>query len=113
MSWRSWYGKYLTSHHWRCVRASALAFYGYRCGWCGGKKKLQVHHLNYKSLHGERMADLEVLCAVCHLVADSERDATRHSRSLQTAYETWIGRSEREDTEPEWDRFTDWMERNV
>lgn len=70
---RGWYTAYLETPWWGAVRAAALALAGYRCADCGfnarlrdRRRHLEVHHLTYDRLYGERPTDLAVLCDYCH-----------------------------------------------
>lgn len=62
----SHYLAYLLSGGWRARRNRALKDAGYRCSRCPSKRDLEVHHLTYERLGGERDSDLAVLCAGCH-----------------------------------------------
>lgn len=60
------YSEYINSKRWATKREEAFAHYGRKCSECGTSFRLQVHHLNYKTLFSERMQDLRVLCNDCH-----------------------------------------------
>lgn len=63
----SWYqDEYLTSDHWRTVRAEALLYAGYACQVCNSEHRLNVHHRTYERVGREEPADLTVLCEDCH-----------------------------------------------
>jgi len=66
---RSAYIAYLTSPQWKAKRLEALRAANYCCSDCGVKKKrgLHVHHRTYRRLGSERLSDLQVLCASCHM----------------------------------------------
>ena len=65
--WWNWYGGvYLKSLHWRLFRTKMLWLTGGKCETCGSRRRLQVHHLNYKHLWNERTKDVKVLCKKCH-----------------------------------------------
>lgn len=61
------YKTYLTTEDWRMKRNAKLAKTS-RCGICGSKEHLDVHHLNYKDLYSVTLADLRVLCRRCHFL---------------------------------------------
>lgn len=63
---KKWYRNYLQSEYWLQKRREALNFYGNKCCDCGTTKNLNVHHVTYKNLGDEAMADLEILCGSCH-----------------------------------------------
>jgi hypothetical protein len=64
---RDWYREvYLYSAHWSELRGRALKLYGSHCAKCGSNRKLEVHHLRYKSIFDVALHDLEVLCRNCH-----------------------------------------------
>lgn len=58
---------YMSSYKWREKRECALAAAHYRCTTCKSKHGLQVHHIRYNLVPREPVADLRVLCEVCHL----------------------------------------------
>jgi hypothetical protein len=60
------YNEYLRSPWWRYRRKKKIQSARKRCERCGATRGLQVHHLNYNRLWGERDSDLEVLCSGCH-----------------------------------------------
>ena len=60
------YDEYLETRHWRRKRRAKLRRSGYRCEQCGYPYRLDVHHLTYKNRGCEPLADLQVLCRVCH-----------------------------------------------
>lgn len=63
---RAQYHKYLNSAQWKEKRKFALEFYGNRCGLCGSKYDLEIHHRSYKNIFRELMEDLMILCETCH-----------------------------------------------
>jgi hypothetical protein len=63
------YEAYLKSDHWQRVRRLKFARNGARCEECGGRSRLEVHHLSYDRLGRERLEDLKVLCRACHASA--------------------------------------------
>lgn len=60
------YKRYIKSKWWNLKREQALEYYQYRCGNCGSRYFLQVHHKHYKTLYKEQMCDLMILCKTCH-----------------------------------------------
>jgi hypothetical protein len=60
------YAAYLRTPAWQWRRQAALRRADYRCGLCGQRKALEVHHLTYERLGHERPADLSVLCVEHH-----------------------------------------------
>jgi len=58
--------EYLKSGHWRELKSSKLKQVCF-CEKCGVSKRLDVHHLNYRSLYDVRLTDLMVLCRKCHI----------------------------------------------
>lgn len=60
------YRDYLKTEQWKNRRKEILVRDGNKCSECGDKKKLQVHHLNYKNLGCEKDEDLVTLCGNCH-----------------------------------------------
>ena len=60
------YLTYLKSDHWFALRRDALLTYGRRCDNCHNTKRLHVHHRSYRQLFDCSVADLQILCEVCH-----------------------------------------------
>ena len=61
------YQSYMVSDDWQRKRQERLMIDGYRCVMCGGRSRLQVHHINYKHLgYEDPMSDLCTLCKDCH-----------------------------------------------
>lgn len=60
------YQNYLRGTKWRKFRLAALEYYGNRCGLCGSKFNLEVHHKTYQNLFKESIADVMILCTHCH-----------------------------------------------
>lgn len=60
------YKEYLRSHKWMRKRKKMLALCGSQCENCGNTKRLQVHHLHYRTLGRESVNDLKLLCDSCH-----------------------------------------------
>lgn len=84
------YREYLSSSKWRQKREQALHRAGYKCERCGNQQiesPLEVHHKTYENFKHEPPEDLEVVCKVCHELADREREAriARERRRRQAA----------------------------
>src|SRR6478735_8882859 len=61
------YKRYLKSPAWARKRQQVFEFYGKRCYVCKTRKgPIQVHHLTYRRLGNELMADVRPLCFTCH-----------------------------------------------
>ena len=57
---------YLKSDHWKSLRARKLK-HNSACEDCGtNKKRLDVHHVDYKNLYDVTLKDLRTLCRKCH-----------------------------------------------
>jgi 5-methylcytosine-specific restriction endonuclease McrA len=71
-NWGWWFRNiYLRSWHWQVVRwkkrTQAIFWHGVvKCEKCGSRKRIQVHHINYRSLGKEKMSDLQLICNLCH-----------------------------------------------
>lgn len=65
---RKWYRRiYLKSLHWKRLKIRFFFFLGQKkCFMCGSVKRIQVHHLNYRSIYDVRLSDLQALCKRCH-----------------------------------------------
>lgn len=72
LNWMWWYKHiYLKSLHWRFKRWQKKFWMGVtlgivRCEKCGNQNNLHVHHVSYKHLYHEPLADLQVICGYCH-----------------------------------------------
>jgi hypothetical protein len=62
------YREYLKSDDWKQKRAAKLRKKN-RCAICGSRKRLDVHHLNYRRWTDVQQSDLRVLCRACHETA--------------------------------------------
>src|SRR5437879_3292308 len=51
---------------WQTKRQEAFRAYGRKCAVCGATRRLQVHHLHYKTLGRESVGDFRILCKKCH-----------------------------------------------
>lgn len=65
------YIEYLNSDAWKIRRNKRLAVARFRCGACGSKNSVQVHHLTYERIFNENMEDLLPLCEHHHQIAES------------------------------------------
>jgi hypothetical protein len=63
---RAAYRRYLQSPQWKERRDKAVKKAGAKCALCSSKKRLNVHHRDYRRIGRERAADLIVLCESCH-----------------------------------------------
>ncbi len=52
---------------------------------CGTRKRLDVHHLNYKNIHDVTVDDLQVLCRKCHNKEHGHVDVAKPNASLHKA----------------------------
>jgi hypothetical protein len=62
------YSEFLGTRYWITVRDYKLHKSGHKCGMCGSRKNLNVHHTTYEH-HGNEhdyLDDLIVLCRNCH-----------------------------------------------
>lgn len=60
------YTLYLRSPLWRLRRRLWILHARGRCQQCGRRRRLTIHHHNYRRLGHERRRDIEVLCWPCH-----------------------------------------------
>ena len=63
------YTDYLKSSDWAAKRRAKLTRKGgkkLRCAICASTERLEVHHLNYKSLYDVKQEDLRLFCRRCH-----------------------------------------------
>lgn len=60
------YRAYIRTLHWLATKTRKIKEAGKLCQVCGIKKKLQVHHINYRNLYDVTMDDLKALCEDCH-----------------------------------------------
>lgn len=59
------YQEYLNTEHWKSFRESVYLVRKI-CQKCGRRKRLNLHHKNYKCLWSEKPNDVIVLCQECH-----------------------------------------------
>lgn len=57
---------YLSTYHWKTVRARAVERAQRRCMLCDGGGLLNVHHRTYARLGAELDTDVIALCEPCH-----------------------------------------------
>lgn len=81
------YERYMASLDWQIKRREALAAASHECQRCDERSGLEVHHRTYDRLGDERLDDLEVLCGVCHRVADEERRVATRRKSEQSLWD--------------------------
>ena len=62
------YKAYLDSPEWRAVARLVRERDGYACVVCNSGDNVHVHHRVYRQPGAERLSDLHVLCAKCHLL---------------------------------------------
>jgi hypothetical protein len=60
------YQDYLVSDHWVNLRKQKLVLVRHQCEACSSQKRLQVHHIHYRSLYDCDTDDLVALCKTCH-----------------------------------------------
>lgn len=80
------YYEYLRGKKWAAFRIQALEYHGNRCGRCGSKFGLQVHHKTYKNLYKETFADVMLLCNSCHYVVHRKHNKNNSVDSETITY---------------------------
>lgn len=83
------YEKTLNSPHWKSLRRQKYKEQGGRCLHCDQYKQahqLELHHLHYDTLGEEKSEDVEMLCKLCHLIADRHRHL---QKSLDTFHDRY------------------------
>jgi len=129
MTWRERYNTVISSKRWRKLRERFLAEHDSKCCRCGWKKTkwdksrtIDLHHKTYERLGKEMDSDLELVCGLCHVIADRERAAKGRQRSELGLYEAqfngWAEKVYGEDYvmfEDEFmhERFAEWQERKA
>lgn len=65
---KQWYRRvYLKSDHWKNLKIKFFFSLGVKqCSRCKATKRIDVHHINYKSIYDVELIDLEALCRTCH-----------------------------------------------
>ena len=62
------YGEYLKSDAFRELKAARLEIDGHECHRCGGRGRLELHHVRYVKWGTEDVyRDVVILCHWCHL----------------------------------------------
>lgn len=85
---KQWYWDiYLKSPHWKDLRKQVFISQGKQCSKCPATKRLDVHHLQYKSIFDVLLEDLQVLCRPCHRKEHPEKRKTKKAKVVQTAVE--------------------------
>lgn len=76
---RQEYAEYLRAPHWQNFRAEAIRAANGRCQYrfaglcCRRDRLLQVHHLHYRTLGCETLADVQVVCVRHHLLLEASK----------------------------------------
>jgi HNH endonuclease len=83
------YRAYLTSPHWKSLRREKILSVGRKCEVCGFDRRVQVHHIVYRSLFDVTLEDLVVLCNRCHKLAHRAQRKSRRIRTLKDPWEKW------------------------
>lgn len=73
------YGNYLSSKHWKELRAEVLKRWDGLCENCGTRAAKEVHHKTYERLGRELLTDLTPLCSECHR-AEHPRDVASRQK---------------------------------
>lgn len=60
------YKKYLKSNEWKSIKKKVMRRDKNQCQICFYNKKLNVHHMTYRSIFKENCNDLILLCRRCH-----------------------------------------------
>lgn len=60
------YSQNIASASWQARRGAAMAASGGMCQRCGRRPARHVHHLTYRTLGYEPLADLMPVCPACH-----------------------------------------------
>ena len=63
---QQWYSRYISSQHFRELRAERLKKDDYRCHRCRSAKNLHCHHITYERIGREDIDDVVMLCGSCH-----------------------------------------------
>lgn len=71
------YGLYLQSEDWKARRRAIINACGRQCARCGSTGQLQVHHVHYRTLGREGLADVRVVCGPCHKTDHAGKTDTR------------------------------------
>ena len=60
------YELYLQSPEFDKIRQAVFARDNHKCVVCGNNENIQPHHLTYRNVYNEQLADLITLCRTCH-----------------------------------------------
>lgn len=60
------YELYLQSPEFDEIRQAVFARDNHKCVVCGKSENIQPHHLTYRNIYNEQLADLVTLCRTCH-----------------------------------------------
>jgi hypothetical protein len=122
--WRVKYERHIRSSQWCNVKRDMIRLRGERCGHCGFRYELQLHHKTYERLGRELISDLELLCERCHKAADKKREQESAARSADAMYaagldtfaskkygDNWQTWANEDDEERICSEFDEWLER--
>jgi 5-methylcytosine-specific restriction endonuclease McrA len=123
--WRAKYREVVNSSRWKKLRQKFIERQDskcLRCGWCkvawDKSRNLELHHKTYDRLGEERESDLELVCSVCHELADVQRARESRKRAENKLYDAqfygWASKvygDDFQEDEDMHDRFIDWKER--
>jgi len=87
------YQVYLQSPHWKQLRAEKWKRSHKRCGICGSKEQLQVHHMVYRQIYDVQLTDLRVLCDTCHETTHRLINAGRLDVRASETHNGWFQRT--------------------
>jgi len=82
------YYQYIKSDRWQKKKKKLIK--NWECVICGcrNKKRLNVHHKDYKNLFNESKNDLMVLCSECHIMWHSLENPTKQKvKDIIRAYQ--------------------------
>ena len=82
------YDDYLKSSKWERKRKKVLERDNHTCCRCHVKKKLNVHHINYRTWGQEGLWDLATLCRDCHKYVHDVGD--NHKPMLEVRHEYFV-----------------------
>lgn len=82
------YKQYLTTPHWKAVRARAIRQADGECRLCGSTRRLIAHHQNYDFVGCEESGDVIAICNGCHdkIHGKSKRKKKLFSRKSRGDY---------------------------
>ena len=60
------YKDYLKTEYRKNLRYEKLKSCSFKCQNCESRRKLEIHHINYKDLFSCKLSDLECLCKFCY-----------------------------------------------